>query len=81
MNTDQLPTLTLVYLEAESGNEILGHKHDFEEYLRQAGNSDEQIKYWMGFCLEEDGDDDGDLRSAVVTDVALAALQGYLIVR
>ena len=55
-------------------------KYDLEEYLRQAGNSDRQIKYWMGFCLEEDGDEDGDLRSTVVTDVALAALQGYVVV-
>ena len=76
MSTNQLTTLTLAYLEAESGSEILGHKRDLEEYLRQAGNSDEQIEYWMGFCLEEDGD----LRSAVVTDVALAALQGYVVV-
>ena len=79
MSTDQLTALTLAYLEADSG-EILKCKHDLEEFLRQAGNSEEQIRCWMGFCLEEDGDEDGDLRSAVVTDVTLAALQGYVVV-
>ena len=76
MSINKLTTLTLAYLESDSSSEILGHKRELEEYLRQAGNSEEQVKYWMGFCLEEDED----LRSAVVTDVALAALQGYLVV-
>jgi hypothetical protein len=79
MSTDQLTTLTLAYLEADSGK-MLKCKRDLEEFLRQAGNSGEQIKFWMGFCLEEEGDEDGDLRSAVITDVALAGLQGYVVV-
>ena len=44
MSTDQLTTVTLAYLEADSG-EILKCKRDLEEYLRQAGNSEEQIKF------------------------------------
>ena len=80
MSTRQPTTLTLAYLEAESGSEILGHKRDLEDLLRQTGNSGEQIKYWMGFCLEEDGDEDGDLRSAVVTDAVLSVLEGNLVV-
>ena len=55
-------------------------QHDLEEYLRQAGNSEQQIKFWMGFCLHMDGDEDGDLRSDVTTEVILSALQGYVVV-
>ena len=40
MRTDQLTTLTLAYLEADS-DEMLDRQRDLEEYLRQAGNSEE----------------------------------------
>ena len=80
MTIDQLINLTLAYLGADS-SEMRDRQHDLEDYLREAGNSDEQVKYWTGFCIELDGDEDGDLRSVVATDVALSVLQGYLVVR
>ena len=80
MSTDQLTTLTLAYLEADSG-EVLDRQRDLEDYLRQAGNSEEQIKFWMGFCITMDGDEDGDLRSVVASDAALSVLEGNLVVR
>jgi len=80
MRTTQLTTLTLAYLEADSG-EMLDRQRDLEEYLRQAGNSVEQIKFWMGFCITMDGDEDGDLRSVVATDAALSVLEGNLAIR
>ncbi len=80
MNTNQLTTFTLAYLEVDSG-EMLGRQHDLEEYLRRAGNSDEQVKFWMGFCITMDGDEDGDLRSVVATDATLSVLEGNLKVR
>ncbi len=76
----QLTTLTLAYLEADSGK-MLDRQRDPEEYLRQAGNSEEQIKFWMGFCITMDGDEDGDLRSVVATDAVLSVLEGNLKVR
>ena len=42
--------MSLTYLEADS-DEMQSRQHDFENYLRQAGNSEEQIKFWMGFYL------------------------------
>ena len=80
MSIDQLTTLTLEYLEADS-DEMLDRQHDLEDYLREAGNSEGQIKFWMGFCINLEGDEDGDLRSVVATDVALSVLQRYLVVR
>ncbi|MCZ6828561.1 MAG: hypothetical protein O7F73_03050 [Gammaproteobacteria bacterium] len=80
MSVNQLTTLALAYLEADSG-EMLRRQQALEEYLRQAGNSDEQIKFWMGFCITMDGDEDGDLRSVVASDAALSVLQGNLKVR
>ena len=80
MSTDQLTTLTLAYLEADSG-EMMDRQRDLEEYLRQAGNSDEQIKFWMGFCITMEGAEDGDLRSVVLTDAVLSVLEGNLAVR
>ena len=77
MSIDQLTTLTLAYLEADSGG-MLDRQRDLEAYLRQAGNSEEQIKFWMGFCIELDADEDGDLRSVVATDAALSVLEGNL---
>ena len=44
MSSSQLITLTLEYLEADTG-EMLDRQHDLEEYLREAGNSEEQIKF------------------------------------
>ena len=76
----QLSTLTLAVLDA-APREMSDRQHDLEEYLRQAGNSDEQFKFWMGFCINLAGDEDGDLRSVVATDVALSVVQGYLVVR
>ena len=73
----QLTTLTIAYLEADSG-EMLDRQRDLEEYLRQAGNSDGQITFWMGFCINLEGDEDGDLRSVVATDAALSVLEGNL---
>jgi len=81
MRTNQLTLLTLTYLEADSG-EMLDRQRDLEEYLRQAGNSEEQVKFWMGFCINLTGDDeDGDLRSVVATDATLSVLEGNLVVR
>ena len=80
MSTTKLTTLTLAYLEAESGD-MLDRQRDLEKYLRQAGNSEEQVKFWMGFCITMDGDEDGDLRSVVATDATLSVLEGNLKVR
>jgi hypothetical protein len=77
--TNQLTTLTLVYLEADA-SEILDHHRNLEQCLRQAGNSEEQIKFWMRFCTELDAVEDGDLRSVVATGVALSMLEGSLVV-
>jgi len=77
MSTRTLSRLTVAYLEAAPG-ELLDRQHDLGEYLRQAGNSEEQIKFWMGFCIELEGDEDGDLRSVVTTDAVLSALEGNL---
>ena len=59
---------------------MLDRQHDLEAYLRQAGNSEKQIKFWMGFCIELEGDEDGDLRSVVATDAALSVMDGKLAV-
>ena len=80
MHPDQLTTLTLAYLEADSG-EMPDRQRNLEVYLRKAGNSDEQIKFWMGFFIELEGDEDGDLRSVVATDAALSVLEGNLVTR
>ena len=80
MRANQLTVLTLAYLEADSG-EMLDRQHDLEAHLRRAGNSEEQIKFWMGFCITMDGDEDGDLRSVVTTDAMLSVLEGNLKVR
>ena len=66
MSINQLTTLTLAYLEAESG-EMLGRQRDLEEYLRQAGNAADQVKFGMGFCIELERDEDGYLRNAAAT--------------
>ncbi len=79
MNINQLATLTLAYLEADSG-EMLDRQRALKEYLRQAGNSEKQIKFCMGFCIELEGDADGDLRSVVTTDAALSILEGNLVI-
>ena len=50
MSIIDLTTLTLAYLGADSG-EMLHRQQELEEYLRQAGNSEDQIKFWMGFCI------------------------------
>ncbi len=78
MRANQLTVLTLAYLEADSG-EMLDRQHDLEDYLRQAGNSDEQVKFWMGFCIELEGNEDGDLRSVVATDATLSVMQGHVV--
>ncbi len=39
---------------------MLHRQRDLEVYLRQAGNSEKQIKFWMGFCINLEGDEDGD---------------------
>ncbi len=59
MNTNQFTTPTLAYLDADSGV-MLHRQRDLEVYLRQAGNSEKQIKFWMGFCINLEGDEDGD---------------------
>ena len=59
---------------------MLDRQHDLENHLRRAGNTKAQIKFWMTICLEMDGEEDGDLRSVVATDAALATVQGYLVV-
>lgn len=79
MSIDQLTTLTVAYLEADSGD-MPDRQRDLEAYLRQAGNSEEQIRFWMGFCINPDGDEDGDLRSVVETDAGLSVLNGKLAV-
>ncbi|MCX2983382.1 hypothetical protein EYC98_21185 [Halieaceae bacterium IMCC14734] len=79
MTINHLTTLTLDYLEAEAG-EVQRHQEALEQYLQHAGNSAQQIKFWMGFCINLDGDEDGDLRSVVATDVALAVMQGDVVV-
>ena len=79
MGTNQLTTLALAYLEADAG-EILDHHRDLEQCLRQAGNLEEQIRFWMRFCIELDADEDGDLRSVVAIEVALSMLEGNLVV-
>ncbi|MCX2982883.1 hypothetical protein EYC98_18630 [Halieaceae bacterium IMCC14734] len=79
MTIKHLTTLTLAYLKAEAG-EVQSHQEALEQYLQQAGNSDAQVKFWMGFCINLDSDEDGDLRSVVATDVALAVMQGDLVV-
>ena len=78
MRANQLTVLTLAYLEADSG-EMLDRQRDLEAYLRQAGNSEEQIRFWMGFCINLEGDEDGDVRSVVETDAALSVLEGNLV--
>ena len=80
MRANQLTTLTLAYLEADAG-EMQDRQRDVEAFLRQAGNSEDQIKFWMGFCINLVADEDGDLRSVVATDAALSVLEGNLKVR
>ena len=45
---------------------------------KRRGNSEAQVKFWMGFRIELDGDDDSGLRSVVATDAALSLLAGNL---
>jgi hypothetical protein len=79
MSTRVLTQLTVAYLEAPAG-EMLDRQHDLEGYLRRAGNSEEQLKYWMTICLEMDGDEDGDLQSEVTNDAMLSVLQGDIVI-
>ena len=78
MRVNLLTNLALAYLESGS-REILDRQRDLEVYLRHAGNSEAQIKFWMGFCIELDGDEDGDLRSVVATDATLSVLEGNIV--
>ena len=80
--TYQLSLTSLIHIKTRFllSAEVLDTHRDLEVFLRQADNSEERIKFWMGYCLYLEGDEDGDLRSVVAIDAALAALQGYLVV-
>lgn len=77
MSIQQLTALTMAYIEADSSN-CHQCQRALENYLESAGNTAEQVRFWLGFCVELTGDEDGDLLSGVTTETTLAVLQGVI---
>ena len=73
----KLSRLTVSYLEAES-EYVEVCRLVLEDYLCLAGNTSGQIKFWLDYCLNLEGDEDGNLKSVVATDAILAILEGDL---
>lgn len=78
MNQSTLSAITTDFLEADF-SDVSQREEILENYLREVGNSEEQLSFWMGFCLELSGEGEVSLKTIVDTEVALAVMQKNIV--